>query len=64
MSQIHDARYRLEREQRQRIAEERVRNTTYSFIERYHNELVGIQQQGLAEYVQIVMTAVYLSLGR
>lgn len=52
MSQIHDARYRLEREERQRINEERVRQTTSSFIERYHNELVGIQQQGLAEYVQ------------
>ncbi|TMM45380.1 hypothetical protein [Colwellia ponticola] len=52
MSQIHDARYRLEREQRQRVAEERVRNTTNSFIERYHNELASIQQQGLAEYVQ------------
>jgi hypothetical protein len=52
MSQIHDARYRLEREERQRINEERVRQTTSSFIERYHNELAGIQQQGLAEYVQ------------
>lgn len=52
MSQIHDARYRLEREQRQRVAEERVRNTTHSFIDRYYNELAGIQQQGLAEYVQ------------
>jgi len=52
MSQIHDARYRLEREQRQRVAEERVRNTTNSFIDRYHNELAAIQQQGLAEYVQ------------
>lgn len=52
MSQIHDARYRLEREQRQRVAEERVRNTTNSFIDRYHNELAGIKQQGLAEYVQ------------
>lgn len=52
MSQIHNARYRLEREQRQRVAEERVRSTTHSFIDRYHSELVSIQQQGLAEYVQ------------
>ena len=49
MSQIHDARYRLEREQRQRVAKERVRNTTHSFIERYHSELASIHQQGLAE---------------
>jgi len=52
MSQIHNARYRLEREERQRINEERVRQTTSSFVERYHNELAGIQHQGLAEYVQ------------
>lgn len=52
MSQIHDARYRLEREERQRVNEDRVRKTTSSFIERYDNELAALKQQGLAEYVQ------------
>ncbi|MBB1440116.1 hypothetical protein H5202_15825 [Shewanella sp. SG41-4] len=53
MSQIHDARYRLEREHRQKIAEERVRNTTSSFIDRYQNELASLQEQGLVEFVQV-----------
>lgn len=52
MSQIHDAQYRLERERRQKIAEERVRTTTVSFLERYQSELASIKAQGLIEYVQ------------
>lgn len=52
MSQIHDAQYRLERERRQKIAEDRVRSTTVSFLERYQSELASIRAQGLIEYVQ------------
>lgn len=52
MSQIHDAQYRLERERRQKIAEDRVRTTTVSFLERYQSELASIRAQGLIEYVQ------------
>lgn len=52
MSQIHDAQYRLERERRQKIAEDRVRTTTVSFLERYQIELASIKAQGLIEYVQ------------
>ncbi|MDN3651342.1 hypothetical protein QWY77_00895 [Thalassotalea ponticola] len=52
MSQIHEAQYRLERERRQRIAEDRVRNTTSDYLERYQHVLSILRQQGLSEFVQ------------
>ncbi len=50
MSQIHERRYRIQREQE--IAARRVKDRTREYVQRYVSILDDIKQQGLIEYVE------------
>jgi hypothetical protein len=51
MSKYVDVRYELERRQRQELFDQRVREKTRSFIDRYSKVLADVDSQGLREYV-------------
>ncbi|MBQ6106577.1 MAG: hypothetical protein IJK97_00075, partial [Thermoguttaceae bacterium] len=52
MSRSVDYQYELQRRRREEIRQERIRETTQSFLDRYTQTLQDLQAQGLAQYVQ------------
>ncbi len=52
MSRHDEARYQIERQRRQELFNERVRETTRSYLTRYRGILDDVRSQGLNEYVQ------------
>lgn len=63
MSRHEDMRYELARRRRE-LAEQRVRETTQVFLERYRNILADIEAQGLVEYVAGEFATLKASLAR
>jgi len=58
MSRHHEALYQIERKRRQDIFNQRVRETTRSYLDRYRGVLEDVQSQGLGEYVQSEYSAI------
>jgi len=52
MSRIVDYQYELERQRREEIHKQRIRETTQEFLDRYTQTLEELREQGLAEFVQ------------
>ena len=52
MSRHDEARYQIERQRRQDLFNQRVRETTCTYLARYRGILEDVQSQGLNEYVQ------------
>ena len=52
MSRHDEARYQIERQRRQDLFNQRVRETTRTYLARYRGILEDVQSQGLNEYVQ------------
>jgi len=52
MSRFVESRYEIERRRRQEMFEQRVRETTRTYLERYEGVLADVRAQGLAEYVE------------
>jgi hypothetical protein len=57
MSRHDEARYQIERQRRQELFDQRVRETTRSYLARYRGVLDDVQSQGLNEYVQAEFSA-------
>lgn len=57
MSRHDEARYQIERQRRQELFNQRVRETTSSYLARYRGVLDDVQSQGLNEYVQAEFSA-------
>lgn len=57
MSRHDQARYQIERQRRQELFNQRVRETTRSYLARYRGVLDDVQSQGLNEYVQAEFSA-------
>ena len=51
MSRYAESRYEIERRRRQELFEQRVRETTRTYLERYERVVADVRAQGLAEYV-------------
>lgn len=58
MSRHHEALYQIERQRRQDIFNQRVRETTRSYLDRYRGLLGDVQSQGLSEYVEAEYSAI------
>lgn len=58
MSRFAESRYEIERLRRQDIFEQRVKETTRSYLERYRRVVADVRAQGLAEYVENEMSAI------
>ena len=52
MSRYVESRYEVERRRRQELFEQRVRETTRTYLERYERVVSDVRSQGLAEYVE------------
>jgi hypothetical protein len=57
MSRHDEARYQIERQRGQELFNQRVRETTRSYLGRYQGVLDDVQSQGLNEYVQAEFSA-------
>ncbi|WP_186043222.1 hypothetical protein [Burkholderia gladioli] len=57
MSRHDEARYQIERQRRQELFNQRVRETTSSYLARYRGVLDDVKSQGLNEYVQAEFSA-------
>lgn len=58
MSRHHEALYQIERKRRQDIFNQRVRETTRSYLDRYRGVLDDVQSQGLGDYVEAEYSAI------
>jgi len=58
MSRHYEAQYRIERKRRQELFNQRVRETTHSYLDRYRGVLDDVQSQGLSEYVEAEYSAI------
>lgn len=58
MSRYVESRYEIERRRRQELFEQRVRETTRTYLERYERVVSDVRAQGLAEYVEDELSSI------
>lgn len=58
MSRYAESRYEIERRRRQELFEQRVRETTRTYLERYEGVVADVRAQGLAEYVKDELSSI------
>lgn len=58
MSRFVESRYEIERRRRQELFEERVRETTRTYLERYERVVADVRVQELAEYVEDELSSI------
>lgn len=58
MSRYAESRYEIERRRRQELFEQRVRETTRTYLERYERVVADVRAQGLAEYVKDELSSI------
>jgi hypothetical protein len=58
MSHYAESRYAIERQRRQELFEQRVRETTRTYLERYERVVADVRAQGLAEFVKDELSSI------